>query len=69
MELFKPLEFKKFKKQLKKLNLTQLKKIADFVDLKFTNSKNLSKEDIILCLDESDKNKLIAAFKQVSQKK
>ena len=66
---FDPDEYQKFSKKLNKFSLHKLKYIANKTGLKFTNNKNLSKKDIIFCLDESDKNELLTAYWElISQK-
>ncbi len=67
MKPFTKKEYEAFAKKLNRLTLKQLEQIANKTGLIFTGAEkdNLTKQDYILTLDESDANELINAYNEV----
>lgn len=61
-------EYEKILPVLEKLSLEDLKKIAKKTGIEFTEDKemaNITKEEILLVLDETDKDELLDALKNL----
>ena len=62
-------EWFKFSDKLRQLPVGELVKLADSLGVKFAKTKGLTTEDIVLALDEADKESLISAYNNLVEGK
>lgn len=64
-------EWEKFKTELYKLSLLEVRFLANITGMKFVggNSKITDKEEFILILDEADKGELISEYNKLIKKR